>query len=261
MKKIFLLLISIVSVSLANINISVSIIPEISVVKAIVGDKANISAIVPIGASPHTYQPKPSQMIKLSKSNIYFAIGVEFEKVWLKKFSSQNPNLKIVRLDKSIEKINNNPHIWLSITNLKIIAKEIYNSLIMIDNKNRTFYKKNYENLLIKLNNCSHDIKDILSKKQNGTFMVFHPAFTYFAKEFDLTQIPIEIDGKEPSLKELLKVIKEAKKKKIKTIITSPEFSDKSAKIIAKELDATILKISPLSPNICNSLKSIVDNL
>ena len=260
MKKA-LLLIFLVHTLYATINISLSISPELFVVKSIGKDKIECNVIVPKGASPHTYKPKPKQMVKLQDAKIYFAIGVEFENVWLEKFKSQNPNLKIVHLDKDIKKINKNPHIWLSIKNLKTMAKEVYNSLILIDSKNSDFYKKNYENFLKKLTDCSQDIKDILSKKKSKTFMTFHPAFTYFADEFSLTQIPIEIDGKEPSLKELLKVIKKAKESGIKTIITSPEFSDKSAKIIANELDATIVKISPLNPNICQTLKQIANSL
>jgi zinc transport system substrate-binding protein len=259
-KQIFLLTIFISSL-FAKVEVVASIEPESFLLNSIGKDMINITTIVPKGASPHTYKPKPKQMVKLQDAKIYFAIGVEFENVWLEKFKSQNPNLKIVHLDKDIKKINKNPHIWLSIKNLKAMAKEVYNSLIMIDRKNSDFYKKNYENFLKKLTDCNQDIKDILSKKQNKTFMTFHPAFTYFAKEFNLTQIPIEIDGKEPSLKELLKVMKKAKKSGIKTIITSPEFSDKSAKIIANELKANVIKISPLNPNICQTLKQIVNSL
>jgi len=261
MKKIILFLISYISISYASVDIAVSIVPEATIVKAISGDKAHIEVLVPKGASPHTYEPKPSQMIKLQKSSIYFAIGVEFEKIWLEKFKSQNPHLKIVNLDNNITKINNNPHIWLSTKNLSIMAKKIYQTLIMIDSTNKKQYKQNLDKYLQKLSTCHDSIQSIIKTKKTRDFMVFHPAFNYFAKEFGLTQIAIEIDGKNPSLKELLTVIKKAKSLGIKTIITSPEFSDKSAKIIANELNANILKISPLDSKICNTLKSIANSL
>jgi len=261
MKKTLLLLTILITLSFAKQNIVVSIVPEASIVKSIVADKANILTVVPIGTSPHTYAPTPSTMQKLQKSDLYFAIGVEFEKIWLDRFKTQNKNLKIVNIAKDIKLINNNPHIWLSIKNLKTMAKNIYQEISKTDPKNKEFYKNNLQNYLQKLQICENDIKNKLKTKKNKIFMTFHPAFTYFANEFSLTQIPIEINGKEPSLKELVKVIKKAKQNSIKTVITSPEFSDKSARVIAQELKANVVKISPLNPDICKTLNSIVDNL
>jgi zinc transport system substrate-binding protein len=261
MIKQMLLLMIFLSSLFAKVEVIASIEPEGFLLNFIGRDMIDITTIVPNGVSPHTYKPKPKQMVKLQDAKIYFAIGVEFEKVWLEKFKSQNHSLKIIKLDEDIKKINKNSHIWLSIENLKIMAKKVYNSLVLIDNENGDFYKKNYESLLEKLTDCGHNINNILSKKKSKTFMTFHPAFTYFADEFNLTQISIEMDGKEPNLKKLLKIIKKAKKSCIRTIITSPEFSDKLAKIIANELDATIIKISPLNPNICQTLKEVANSL
>ncbi len=260
MKK-FILIIFFSSLAFANINIVVSITPEVSMVKAIGGDKTDVKVMVPRGASPHTYAPKPKDMIKLSSAKLYFAIGVEFEKSWLEKFKQQNPKMKIVNLSDDIKKINNNPHIWLSTDNLQTMAKEICKNLINTDKENQSYYEKNLNSYLEKLKRCKNNIIQTIKTKKNKSFMTFHPAFTYFAHEFNLTQISIEVDGKEPGLKELLKIIKEAKHNNIKTIITSPEFSDKSAKVIANELDAKVIRISPLSPDICNTIKLITNSL
>jgi len=259
MKKITLILL--LTIYSFGYDVFVSIAPQVSMLKAIGGSKLSVSVLVPSGASPHTFSPKPKDMIKLSKAKAYFGIGVEFEDVWLKKFSSQNPSLKVVDLSQGIKKINNNPHIRLSFKILSVMAKKAKDTLIMIDGKNSEFYEKNYQNYLKQLQACHDSIQKMLEKKKQRVFMTFHPAFTYFAKEFNLTQVAVEIDGKEPSLRELLKVIKIAKEKKITTIITSPEFSDKSARVIAKELGATIIMISPLNPNICNTTKLIANTL
>ena len=258
-KLITILLFS--TLAFAGIDVVVSITPEVSMVKAIGGDKTDVKVMVPRGASPHTYAPKPKDMIKLSSAKLYFSIGVEFEKSWLKKFKKQNPDMKIVNLSDDIKKINNNPHIWLSFDNLEFMAKKVYKNLVDIDKKNRDFYEKNLNDYLQSLKKCKNNITETLKNKKNKKFMTFHPAFTYFANEFNLTQISIEVDGKEPGLRELLKVIKEAKKDNIKTIIASPEFSDKSAKVIATEVGASVIKISPLNPDICNTIKLITNSL
>jgi len=261
MKKIALFITLFISITYAKVDISVSITPQAKMVKSIAGDLANITVVVPKGASPHNYAPTPSKMLKIEKSKIYFAIGVEFEKIWLEKFKNQNKDLLIVDLSKEIKKTNENPHIWLSLDNLEKMAFKVYKTLSSFDPDHKDIYEKNYLKYISKIKECKNDLKKSIKERKSRVFMIFHPAFTYFANEFNLTQLPIEIDGKEPTLKELIKVMKKAKKEHIKTIVTSPEFSDKAAKTIAKEIDAKVVKISPLNPDICDSLKSIVENL
>ncbi len=255
MKYLFLLISFCIVLVAKSSNIVVSILPEKSIVEAISDKNIKVFVVVPPGSEPHTFEPKPSIMKEIAKADIYFAIGVEFENSWLFKFKSQNKKLKIIYLDKNITKINNNPHIWLSLNNLKIIAKTIYETLNDIN------LKKNYDKYIKKIETCDKDIKNILKYKKNKTFMTFHPAFTYFAKDYNLTQLSIEKNGKEPSLKELLQILKRAKQNGIKNIITSPEFSDKSAKIISNELHIKVIKISPLNPNICQTLKEVANSL
>ena len=245
----------------AKINIAVSIEPENFLIKNIAKQKANVFVIVPKGASPHTYEPKPSTILSIQKADLYFAIGVEFEKNWLNRFFDKNNYSKIIHLDKNITKINNNPHIWLNINNLLKMSKIVYQALVLKDSANKNFYEKNFQYFQSYLKKCKKSLKEQLKYKKNKVFMVFHPAFTYFANEFGLKQIAIQVDGKDPSLKDILKIIKSAKENKIKTIITSPEFSDKAAKIIAKEINAKVVKISPLDENICGILNKIVQSL
>ncbi len=267
MLKSKIIILVLLQVSLfAKINTIVSISPQLTFLKAIGGDKINISLMVKPGNSPHTYEPKPSQMKDIAKANLYFAIGVEFETVWLKKFQNQNHNMKIIDLSKSIKKvamasghkhknhqsknkkIKTDPHIWTNPMNVKIIANNIYQALVKIDKQNEVFYKKNLDKFLQDIIILDIKIKNILSKTTpSSRFMVFHPAWGYFAKQYNLKQFPIEIEGKSPKPKELAYIIKEAKEENIKAIFTQPEFSDKSANIIAQELNIKVIKTSPLS--------------
>ena len=127
--------------------------------------------------------------------------------------------------------------------------------MIKIDKKNKHFYIKNYNEFIQKIELTNSKIITILKNtKKYSKFMVFHPSWTYFANDYHLVQSAIEIEGKSPKPKELIKIIKYAKKQNIKVIITSPEFSDKMAKQIARTLKIKVIKISPLAANWSNNL-------
>jgi zinc transport system substrate-binding protein len=263
MKKILITILIINSFLYANINAIVSILPEQTFLQAIGGDKVNITLMVKPGNSPHTYEPKPSQMIAISNADIYFAIGVEFEKAWLSRFQNQNKSMKVVDISNGIQKIEiqghshdehkghdeeeKDPHVWTSPKNVKTIAQNIYNELIKLDNSNKEYYKQNLEKFLLHVDYTDKQIRKIVQKNQK--FMVFHPSWGYFAKEYDLTQIAIEVEGKSPKPRELKHLIEEAKEERVSAIFTSPEFSDTIAKQIANELKIPVVKISPLDKN------------
>jgi zinc transport system substrate-binding protein len=247
------------------INSVVSVLPQKMFVEIIGGDKVSVSLMVKPGNSPHTYEPKPSQMKDISKANLYFSIGVEFEKVWLKRFSNQNKEMKIVDIGMGVKRINKDPHIWVSPLNVKIIVNNIYKSLVKADNKNRNYYKKNLDNYLLFIETANIKIKNILKDTPKGTkFMVFHPAWGYFARDYNLIQIPIEVDGKSPKPKGLKKLIDTARDLKVSAIFTQPEFSPKVANQIAKELNIKVIKATPLAlnweQNLINLSKAIALN-
>lgn len=287
MKKITLIFLLTTTYIFSNINVIVSILPAQTFVKAVGGDKVNISLMVEPGNSPHTYEPKPSQMMDISKAELYFAIDVEFEDVWLPKFQDLNPTMKVIDLAQNVEKMQmqeshekegheghhhdahghqgEDPHIWTAPSNVKIIAQNIYDALIKEDPDNADYYKRNLDIFLASIDETHRQIMHILTSLEDGeTFMVFHPSWGYFAKAYNLEQIAVEIEGKEPKPKELIYLLKEAKEEKVKAIFTQPEFSDTTAKIIAKELQIPVVKVSPLaanwSENLINIAKVIAGN-
>ena len=157
------------------------------------------------------------------------------------------------------------PHTWTSPKNVKVMAKNIYETLVEADSSNKDYYKANYENFIKEINDTDKNIKEILSKlPKNSKFMVFHPSWGYFAKEYGLIQLPIEVEGKEPKPKMLQKIIDEAKEQNVKAIFTQQEFSDKSAKAIANELKIKVIKETPLakdwSQNLIKMAKAIANN-
>ncbi len=264
-KYILFLLFILSNILYAKVNVVVSVLPQKVFVEAIGGDKVNVALMVKPGSSPHTYEPKPSQMKDISKANIYFSIGVEFEKVWLLRFANQNVDMKIIDIGNNIIKMKNDPHIWVSPSNVKIIARNIYNNLVEIDKENKDYYKSNLNKFLLFVSNTDLKIKEILKNTKKDTkFMVFHPAWGYFARDYNLVQLPIEIDGKSPKPKALIHLISEAKQHGVKAIFTQPEFSPKVANQIAKQLGIKVIKATPLNPNwnknLINLAKAIATN-
>ena len=280
MKKITLIFLLTTTYIFSNINTVVSILPVKTFVKAIGGDKVNVSLMVQPGNSPHTYEPKPSQMVDISKAQLYFAIDVEFEDVWLPKFKNLNPQMKVVNLANNVQRIEmqgsheeegheghhhdahahqgEDPHIWTAPSNVKIIAQNIYDALIKEDPENRDYYKRNLDIFLASIDETHRQIMHILTSLEDGEkFMVFHPSWGYFAKAYNLEQIAVEVEGKEPKPKELIYLLKEAKEEKVNAIFTQPEFSDTTAKIIAKELQIPVVKVSPLAENWSENLINI----
>lgn len=303
MKKIFLALLVMFSATLyAKPQVIVSILPQQAFVQKIAKDKVDLTLMVKPGNSPHSYEPKASQMISISKADVYFSMGVEFEKVWLEKFKSQNKKLKFSDMNKGIKKIamsehhhedeehehehqghdghedehhgedehqgheheGLDPHTWTSPANVAIMAKNIYATLVEIDPANKDFYKTNLDAFIKEIKSTDMKIKELFKDiKPEEKFMVFHPSWGYFARDYNLEQIAIEVEGKKPKPKDLIKIIDEAKEENVRVIFTQPEFSDSSAKIIAKETNLEVVKISPLNPkwsqNLINMAKAIAD--
>ena len=224
------------------------------------------------GSSPHNYEPKPSQMKSLVNSKAYFLVGDPFEQAWMDKFKQNAKNTLFVDTTKGIEKIQMqehnhhdeanvdakhdehdhsgfDPHVWLDPLLVKIQAKNIYEAMVEIDSQNGDFYKTNYEEFIKELDTLDENIKTILSPYKDKAFMVFHPSWGYFAKRYDLEQISIEIEGKEPKPNELVELIEEAKKHDIKIVFVAPQFSQKSAKTISKNINANVIAIDPISGN------------
>jgi zinc transport system substrate-binding protein len=275
LKKLLLILL-LSSITFAKTNVVVSIAPLKTFVEKIGGEKIDITLMVPQGSSPHTYEPKPSQMKAITQAQLYFSIEVEFEKIWLEKFKNQNKSLVIsdVVYDMNKSTISDHhhdeekqckhihgeidPHIWVDPIEVKHIVKNIYQTLAKADSNSSDYYKKNLDSYLKELDELDSKIKEILKDvPKNATFMVFHPAWGYFAKRYNLTQLSVEVEGKSPKMKALIGLMKKAKAEKVQAIFTQPEFSDKSAQLIANNLGIKVIKASPLASNWAENLLNL----
>jgi len=244
-----------------KIGVVVSILPQAEFAERVGRDRIDVTVMVPPGASPHTYEPTPGQLKEVSRAELYLKVGsgVEFELIWMDKIVDMNSDMHIIDCSKGINLIDTDPHVWLSIKNAGIIVENIYKGLIEVDPEKKDFYYKNKNDFQAELALLDDQINEILKEKKNRKILVFHPAWTYFAAAYDLEQIPIEEEGKEPTVSGMEKIIEQAKEQNIKVIFASPEFSSRSAETIAHEIGGSVVLISPLEKDYVNNMKNVAE--
>jgi zinc transport system substrate-binding protein len=264
------------------LTVTVSIAPQRYFVERIGGEHVNVNVMVEPGASPHSYEPKPAQMRALSESAAYFSIGVDFEDVWLDKIAAANTSMRMVDTVADIERMpmaaaheheegemheeeddhvegRPDPHVWTSPSMVEQQAQVIYNTLIELDPEHEAAYTANLEAFRDDIWALEEEIHETLNGVTHRKFMVFHPSWGYFARDFELEQIPIEIGGQEPSAQELARLIEHAKEENIRVIFAQPEFSTQDAETIAEEIDGEVLLISPLDPDWLDNMRRVAE--
>jgi zinc transport system substrate-binding protein len=272
-----------------KITVFVSIPPQKYFVQAIGKDRISATAVVSPAHSPADYEPSPAQMREMATADIYFSVGVPFETIWLEKFAAVNPAMKIVAMDRGIEKkpINRyetatashkhakhthgenghghdhcpmDPHIWLSPPLVKIQAGHIADALSAIDPSNREYYRENCTGFLAEIDRLNNELNALFADTGTGTqkkFLVFHPSWGYFADAYNLTQFSIEIEGKAPKAREVKNLIDFARQHQIRVIFVQPQFSEKQADIIAREINGRLVPADPLAENWTDNIRSV----
>ena len=229
--------------------------------EAIAGDNYEVVSMVPKGSSPESYDPTPQQLVNLSKSQAYFRIGyIGFEQAWMKKLEANCPNMKVYDTSKGIDLIRDKghwhgdhfheggvePHVWNSTQNALIIADNIYQALCELDSTHQEDYQKRLDVLKQTIQQTDTNVRTLL-ENADSTFLIYHPALSYFARDYGLKQVSIEEGGKEPSPAQLKALIETCRNENVHTIFVQQEFDQRNAQLIANELGVNIVSINPLS--------------
>jgi len=270
-----------------KITVAVSIVPQETFVKAVAGNLVDVITMIPPGNSPANYQPTPKQMTEFSKSKVYFSIGVPTEEAnILPKIDDFNKDIKVVSLADEVGKVyphrhfdeekhhdeeehhdehsyeehhhdhsGRDSHIWLSPKRVKVMIKVIKDELIALDPNNKAAYEKNAEKYIAKLDVVDNEIKEALRGFKDGAFIIFHPAFGYFADDYGLQMVTIEGQGKKATAMKVQEIIDFAKKENIRFIFYQEEFDSQQAETIAKEIGGEAVKVSPLAPDYIENLR------
>jgi zinc transport system substrate-binding protein len=195
--------------------------------------------------------------------------GIEFELSYMDKIEAVNKNMLVVDCSEGIELIGSvdpdepgdDPHIWLSPNDAKIMVQNICDGLVQVDPANKDYYEQNRDAYLQKLDALDQELRSSLANIKNRAFIVLHPAWGYFARDYDLEQIPIEIGGKEPSAQDVARIIDEAKQRNIKIIFASPQFNPQMAEVIANETGGRVVLIDPLAKDYIENLHKVLDEM
>jgi zinc transport system substrate-binding protein len=257
-----------------KLAVFVSILPQKYFVHQICKELADIQVMVPPGASPATYEPNPRQMAAISKTRLYFSIGVPFENTWLKKIAAINPDMAVVPTDRGIEKLpmaahhhpedenqpqqgSLDPHVWLSPPLVMIQARTMLEALQAADPVHRSVYESNFKAFISQLSDLDAELRGMFSGSAGQQFMVFHPSWGYFAQAYGLKMVPIEIEGKEPKPADLRELIEHARADGIKFVFVQPQFSARSAKLIAGEIGGQVVVADPLAEDWTENLRAV----
>jgi len=269
----------------------VSISPQSYFVERIGGGLVTVDVLVKPGQEPHTYEPTPRQMVALSDAHIYFSVGFPFEERILRKVQSTNPKLLLVHTDGGIkrrmlevhlddgvthaesrgdepatredggEPIHGggepDPHIWLGPEQIGVQVRNIYRALADIDPSHAQEYRKNLDAFLADLEVINAKLSVLFEPYRGRSFFVYHPAFGYFADAYGLTQVPVELSGKQPTPKQIEGLITRAKKEGVRVVFVSPQFDHRSAEAIAEAINGAVVTIDPLAKDVLANLQGV----
>lgn len=264
------------------LKVAVSVVPEKYFVEQVGGSHVDVSVIVPPGAEPDSYAPKAAQMRELAKTQIYFPMGVPFENAWQKRIAGVNPKMDVVPVYGRIcrrqwpagvgdddgpsnaqtqaypcRPSRGDPHIWMSPVLVRIMAGTIRDTLIAKDPKHAADYRQNFRKFALHIDKIDSEILKALDNPHASEFLVYHPAFGYFARAYGLHQLPVQVNGTDPTPAQLAKVIQVAKQKQIKVVFVEPQFSKRAAKTIAAEIGGEVVAVDPLAADWGKNLISV----
>jgi zinc transport system substrate-binding protein len=252
----------------------VSIPPQEFLVRRIGGEHVQVEVLVEPGHSPATYAPTPRQMARLAHADLYFRIGVPFENSLVPKIKRSIPGLVMADLREGIELLHLeedhadhggegdlDPHTWLDPLLALRQAETVRDSLVRHAPQWQDEYRRNYEKLANDLRELDGRLRQILAPYGGSAIYVFHPAFGYFCRAYNLRQIAIHQGGKEPGARHVAELIDRARQDQVRVIFVQPQFSDKAAKALAKSINGRIVALDPLAADYLANMEEMARQL
>ena len=264
------------------LRVFASVLPIKTFVEKVGGEHVEVRAMVRPGFNPHTYDPTPQQISALAKTALYVRTGVPFEKSWMVRIHSANPKMQVLDARTGItlremkahghdehghesehqdhedeDKHDQDPHVWTSPMLVKHMLGNIRDKLSELDPAHAADYARNHDIFLAELEVLDNEIDALLEPLSNRKFMVFHPAWGYFADRYHLTQVPIEYQGKEAGARRIAELIEHAKHEQIRVIFVQPQFDRRSARQVAEAINGRVIAVDPLAANYVDNLRRV----
>lgn len=261
-------------------SVLVSIAPYAFFVDQIAGKSISVDTLIPEGANPHIYEPKPKEVGKVRGAALWIRLGESFDQKVFKVLQEQNPDMKIVDITQGIHLLSaceaendlqhshcdhgaqdegKDLHIWLSPRLAKVQAQTIAQALSHTFPENQALYEKNLAAFNLKLDEVDQTISKMLDPFKGEAILVSHPAFAYFCKDYNLIQLSVEMEGKEPLPQQITQLLQEAQNYKVATVILEPQYSNKGAELIAEQLHVPTVVIDPYTEDYLDNLLHIAD--
>ena len=241
-----------------GLEIGVSIPPQKYIIEAIGGNRVSVEVVLPKGATPVTYNPTMEEVAKLRKLPLFFSIGVPFESKFLPKLREWG--VPVVDMGKWIKRRKSNgvidPHIWLSPPLLMVEGEMVLQKLIELDPSSKTYYLNNYNRFVRKL----LQLNRLGFKVAGRSFITFHPAYSYLAATYNLHQLAIEESEGASSISTILKLVEKGRREGVKVVFIAPEYPKRVAEMVARQLGAKVVVVSPLD-NPLTTIKKVLEGL
>jgi zinc transport system substrate-binding protein len=277
MWKLLSLLLLVPAVGLAEpLRVFASVVPIQTFVEKIGGEHVDARAMVRPGFSPHTYEPTPQQISALAGAVLYVRTGVPFEDAWMERIRAANPGMEVLDAREGISlralgaradvadgraaahhAHEQDPHVWTSPPLVRHMVGAIRDKLSELDPTHAAELARNHDAFVAELDALDAELQALLDPLPNRRFLVFHPAWGYFADTYGLTQVPIEREGKEPGARSLAALIDQAKREGIKVVFVQPQFDKRSATQVARAIGGVVVAVDPLAADYVANLRHV----
>jgi zinc transport system substrate-binding protein len=244
----------------APLNVWCGIPPLTSVVKTVGGERVKVASLMTGSQDPHTFSPSPKAVAGAREACVFFTVGMPFESTVAEKLKAMNPELQVVNLAEGIPGLDD-PHVWMSLPVLAEMAAVIEQALSRIDPGGAGVYQSNCKAFQQQLAGRHEVLKLKLKPFQGVTFYVYHPSFGYFAQDYGLNQEAVELEGKSPSPKQLLGLINRARKENVRIVFVQPQFSDKSARILAERIGGRVVPVNQLAEDPVSVIEQAAESI
>ncbi len=294
------------------LKVMVMIEPQRFFLEQIGGKHVAVTVLVPPGADPHTYEPKPQTMVQISQARLYVSMGIPEEQAWLPRLLAIRPDLRMVRQDQNIAKLpmksreeiyghhdqplvpktqaqspqpadntselpkhvqeeahthhhealSVDPHIWLSPRLVRIQAETIARALTEVDAEHAADYQQGLSSFLKQIDELDQQLSSLFPPSlEHRSFLVVHPSWGYFARDYGLQQIPMEIEGREPTAADLANLIRVTTKERIRVILEEPQFPKRFAEMMASQAGIQVIEANPLAYDWVGNLRKVGSQL
>jgi len=263
----------------APLRVFVSVVPLRCFVERVGGDRVDVRVLVQPGQSPATYEPTPRQMAALGGADLFFRVGVPFERSWMGRIQSLYPRLPVVDLSAGMtlrplgeapagsdqaqghqhgagEGVAD-PHVWTSPPRVMAMTRRIADTLARLDPAHEAAYRRRAEQFVTDLRALDAAIRRTLAGRAGQAFLVYHPAWGYFADTYGLRQVAIEVGGHEPGPRTLARVIERARAEDVRVIFVQPQYSRTNAEAVARATGATVVTADPLAEDYLANMRAV----